>query len=145
MVTLSCQYRVDGDKMYKVSEVAQIVGVSTAAIYKELKRVDNKFTTIDNGKKRVTEDGLRYFQERYRVKGLSKANDDIVRSLLAQLEEKDRQIAEYQNQNTMLIEQARNFQVLLKTEQDKVLLLAQKKPRLLQRLLRRKKDETTPE
>lgn len=55
--------------MYKVSEVAQIVGVSTAAIYKELKRVDNKFTTIDNGKKRVTEDGLRYFQERYRVKG----------------------------------------------------------------------------
>ena len=131
--------------MYKVSEVAQIVGVSTAAICKELKRVDNKFTTIDNGKKRVTEDGLRYFQERYRVKGLSKANDDIVRSLLAQLEEKDRQIAEYQNQNTMLIEQARNFQVLLKTEQDKVLLLAQKKPRLLQRLLRRKKDETTPE
>ena len=131
--------------MYKVSEVAQIVGVSTAAIYKELKRVDNKFTTIDNGKKRVTEDGLRYFQERYRVKGLSKAKDDIVRSLLAQLEEKDRQIAEYQNQNTMLIEQARNFQVLLKTEQDKVLLLAQKKPRLLQRLLRRKKDETTPE
>lgn len=131
--------------MYKVSEVAQIVGVATAAIYKELKRVDNKFTTIDNGKKRVTEDGLRYFQERYRVKGLSKANDDIVRSLLAQLEEKDRQIAEYQNQNTMLIEQARNFQVLLKTEQDKVLLLAQKKPRLLQRLLRRKKDETTPE
>ena len=131
--------------MYKVSEVAQIVGVSTAAIYKELKRVDNKFTTIDNGKKHVTEDGLRYFQERYRVKGLSKANDDIVRSLLAQLEEKDRQIAEYQNQNTMLIEQARNFQVLLKTEQDKVLLLAQKKPRLLQRLLRRKKDETTPE
>ena len=131
--------------MYKVSEVAQIVGVSTAAIYKELKRVDTKFTTIDNGKKRVTEDGLRYFQERYRVKGLSKANDDIVRSLLAQLEEKDRQIAEYQNQNTMLIEQARNFQVLLKTEQDKVLLLAQKKPRLLQRLLRRKKDETTPE
>ena len=131
--------------MYKVSEVAQIVGVSTAAIYKELKRVDNKFTTIDNGKKRVTEDGLRYFQERYRVKGLSKANDDIVRSLLAQLEEKDRQIAEYQNQNTMLIEQARNFQVLLKTEQDKVLLLGQKKPRLLQRLLRRKKDETTPE
>ena len=131
--------------MYKVSEVAQIVGVSTAAIYKELKRVDNKFTTIDNGKKRVTEDGLRYFQERYRVKGLSKANDDIVRSLLAQLEEKDRQIAEYQNQNTMLIEQARNFHVLLKTEQDKVLLLAQKKPRLLQRLLRRKKDETTPE
>ena len=131
--------------MYKVSEVAQIVGVSTAAIYKELKRVDNKFTTIDNGKKRVTEDGLRYFQERYRVKGLSKANDDIVRSRLAQLEEKDRQIAEYQNQNTMLIEQARNFQVLLKTEQDKVLLLAQKKPRLLQRLLRRKKDETTPE
>ncbi|WP_418465668.1 hypothetical protein, partial [Frisingicoccus sp.] len=66
-------------------------------------------------------------------------------SLLAQLEEKDRQIAEYQNQNTMLIEQARNFQVLLKSEQDKVLLLAQKKPRLLQRLLRRKKDETTPE
>ena len=110
-----------------------------------MKRVDNKFTTIDNGKKRVTEDGLRYFQERYRVKGLSKANDDIVRSLLAQLEEKDRQIAEYQNQNTMLIEQARNFQVLLKTEQDKVLVLAQKKPRLLQRLLRRKKDETTPE
>lgn len=124
--------------MYKVSEVAQIVGVSTAAIYKELKRVDN-------GKKRVTEDGLRYFQERYRVKEPSRANDDIVRSLLAQLEEKDRQIAEYQNQNTMLIEQARNFQVLLKTEQDKVLLLAQKKPWLLQRLLSRKKDETTPE
>lgn len=131
--------------MYKVSEVAQIVGVSTAAIYKELKRVDNKFITVDNGKKRVTEDGLRYFQERYRVKEPSRANDDIVRSLLAQLEEKDRQIAEYQNQNTMLIEQARNFQVLLKTEQDKVLLLAQKKSWLLQRLLSRKKDETTPE
>ena len=131
--------------MYKVSEVAQIVGVSTAAIYKELKRVDNKFITVDNGKKRVTEDGLRYFQERYRVKEPSRANDDIVRSLLAQLEEKDRQIAEHQNQNTMLIEQARNFQVLLKTEQDKVLLLAQKKPWLLQRLLSRKKDETTPE
>ena len=52
--------------MYKVSEVAKLVGVSTAAIYKELKRIDNKFITVDNGKKFITEEGFRYFQERYR-------------------------------------------------------------------------------
>lgn len=123
--------------MYKVSEVAKLVGVSTAAIYKELKRIDNKFITVDNGKKFITEEGFRYFQERYKSKESVPVDDDIVRSLLAQMEEKDRQIAERDKQINQLIEQSKNYQILLKTEQDKMVIVAQEKPKLLSRLFHR--------
>jgi predicted DNA-binding protein YlxM (UPF0122 family) len=119
------------DKMYKVKEVAQQCGVSTAAIYKEIKRVDNELTTVVNGVTYINDDGLRYFLDRFKPKATG-INEELVISLLRQLEEKDRQISQ-------LMEQARNYQILLKAEQDKTLLLSAPKKPLLQRWFGRNK------
>lgn len=55
-------------------------------------------------------------------------SDEVVSSLLRQMEEKDKQIGMKDEQINQLMEQCRNFQVLLKVEHDKqVLLLTPKK------------------
>lgn len=116
--------------LYKVKEVAFQCGVSTAAIYKELKRIDNEFTTVVNGVTCMNEDGLQYFLERFGSSASASSNDELVSSLLRQLEEKDKQIAR-------LMDQARNFQLLIKAEQDKLFLMAKPKQSFLQWLFRR--------
>lgn len=117
--------------MYKVKEVAKQCGVSTTAIYKEIKLVDNSFITVVSGVTYITEDGLDYFLDRFGSQKETTTNNELVSSLLKQLEEKDKQIAQ-------LMEQARNYQVLLKTEQDKTLLLSAPKKSFFQRLFGRK-------
>jgi len=121
--------------MYKVSEVAQQCGVSTTAIYKGLKLVDEQFQTKFEGKTLITEEGLLYFIEKYKQQ--KPASDEVLLSLIRQLEEKDRQLSEKDTQINQLIEQSLNFQILLKSEQDKTLQLQPPKQSFFQRLFRK--------
>ena len=125
--------------MYKVSEVAKMVGVTQSAIYKVIKQLNGQYVSVEQGRTMITEDGLLYFRERFRSKEEKESdqNSDIVQALFSQLKEKDRQLAEKDKQIAQLIEQSRNFQILLKTEQDTILVVAKEKPRLLAKFIRR--------
>lgn len=125
--------------MYKVSEVAKIAGVTQSAVYKAIKRLSGQYVSVEQGRTMITDDGLEYLKERFRSKEEPEQKYDIVRALMSQLEEKDRQLAEKDRQIAQLIEQSKNYQILLKTEQDKMTLVSQEKPKLLARLFRREK------
>lgn len=106
--------------MYKVSEVAKICGVTQSAIYKIIKQVDKQFINLSNGRTMITDEGLEYFKDRFSVTDdVSTGDENIISSLLDQLAEKDRQLAEKDKQISLLLEQSKNFQILLKAEQDK--------------------------
>lgn len=125
--------------MYKVSEVAKIAGVTQSAVYKVIKQFNGQYVSFENGRTMVTDEGLEYLKERFKVKENSEQHYDIVRALMSQLEEKDRQLAEKDRQIAQLIEQSKNYQILLKTEQDKMVIVAQEKPKLISRLFHRDK------
>lgn len=125
--------------MYKVSEVAKIAGVTQSAVYKAIKRLSGQYVSVENGRTMVTDEGLEYLKERFKAKEDLEQQYDIVRVLMSQLEEKDRQLAEKDRQISQLIEQSKNYQILLKTEQDKMVIVAQEKPKLLARLFHRDK------
>lgn len=125
--------------MYKVSEVAKIVGVTQSAVYKAIKQLNGQYVSVENGRTMVTDEGLEYLKERFKSKENPEQQYDIVRALISQLEEKDRQLAEKDRQIAQLIDQSKNFQILLKTEQDKMVIVAQEKPKLLARLFHRDK------
>lgn len=125
--------------MYKVSEVAKMTGVTQSAVYKAIKQMNGQFVSVENGRTMVTDEGLEYLKERFKSKENPEQQYDIVRALISQLEEKDRQLAEKDRQIAQLIEQSKNFQILLKTEQDKMVIVAQEKPKLLARLFHRDK------
>ena len=110
----------------KVSEVAKICGVSVQTIYKkinsfssdEFKRYLNQ---VETRFKEVTPEGLKYFKALYNIidepikeNDIVSADNEVIDILKEQLRIKDEQIA-------MLLEQNRNYQVLLKNEQDKLL------------------------
>lgn len=125
----------------KVSELAKICGVSVQTIYKKI----NSFTSdefklylnqVETRFKEVTPEGLRYFKSLYGITDEPKkennnvsADNEVIVLLKEQLRIKDEQIA-------TLMEQNRNFQVLLKAEQDK--LLPPPKTPLIKRLFGRK-------
>ena len=103
----------------KVSEVAKICGVSLQTIYKkinsfssdEFKRYLNQ---VETRFKEVTPEGLIYFKNLYGIIDEPKkennnvsADNEVIDILKEQLRIKDEQIA-------MLLEQNRNYQVLLK-------------------------------
>lgn len=137
--------------MYKVYEVAKILNVSHTTIYRALrkgeKEVSAELVCVIDGCKFVTDSGLSYLRSVYPNSDFSKDNEpksskddqsSIVASLLKQLEQKDIQLAEKDLQISQLIEQARNYQILLKNQQDKVLMIEDKKPNFLVRLFGRK-------
>lgn len=128
-----------GLMMYKVSEVAKIAGVTQSAVYKAIKQLNGQYVSVENGRTMVTDEGLEYLKERFKTKEDPGQQYDIVRALMSQLEEKDRQLAEKDRQIAQLIEQSKNYQILLKTEQDKMVIVAQEKPKLLARLFHRDK------
>ena len=110
----------------KVSELAKICGVSVQTIYKKI----NSFTSdefklylnqVETRFKEVTPEGLRYFKSLYGItdepikeNNNVSTDNEVIELLKEQLRIKDEQIA-------TLMEQNRNFQVLLKAEQDKLL------------------------
>lgn len=125
--------------MYKVSEVAKIAGVTQSAVYKAIKQMNGQYVSVENGRTMITNEGLEYLQERFKAKEEPEQKYDVVRALMSQLEEKDRQLAEKDRQIAQLIEQSKNYQILLKTEQDKMVIVAQEKPKLLARLFHKEK------
>lgn len=125
--------------MYKVSEVAKIAGVTQSAVYKAIKQMNGQYVSVENGRTMITDEGLEYLQKRFKAKEEPEQKYDIVRALMSQLEEKDRQLAEKDRQIAQLIEQSKNYQILLKTEQDKMVIVAQEKPKLLARLFHKEK------
>lgn len=140
--------------MYSIKEVSELLGVSRKTVYNAIKKAEKKGVTYIvkndvNGNKKVTEQGYSYLSEVYSKNSEFKNNSDsndksLVNQLLEQLRskdiqlsEKDKQIQEKDSQISQLIEQSRNYQVLLKSEQDKILMLAEKKPKFLSRFFKK--------
>lgn len=99
----------------------------------------------ENKLKQVSKQGLLYFKSVYGVidetinEDTAKKENAVVSALLEQLKQKDIQLAEQAKQIEMLIEQAKNFQVLLQGHQ--VLSLSEKKRPFFKRLFSRSDDE----
>ena len=68
--------------MYKVSQVAKMVGVTQSAVYKVIKQLNGQYVSVEQGRTMITEDGLLYFRERFRSKEdkESEQNSDIVQA-----------------------------------------------------------------
>lgn len=95
--------------------------------------------------KQVSKQGLLYFKSVYRVIDEPIADEDtannenaVVSALVEQLKQKDIQLAEQAKQIELLIEQAKNYQVLLQGQQ--VLSLPEKKRPFFKRLFSRADD-----
>ena len=95
--------------------------------------------------KQVSKQGLLYFKSVYGVIDDSITDDTaekenaVVSALIEQLKQKDIQLAEQAKQIEMLMEQAKNYQVLLQGQQ--VLSLPEKKRPFFKRLFSRSDEE----
>lgn len=96
--------------------------------------------------KQVSKQGLLYFKSVYgiinepiAVEDTAEKENAVVSALIEQLKQKDIQLAEQAKQIEMLMEQAKNYQVLLQGQQ--VLSLPEKKRPFFKRLFSRGDDE----
>lgn len=138
--------------IYTIAEVANICGVTSQSINKRIRNfteeeIQKYIVTLkpnETKKKQVSEQGLQYFKTVYGVVDISveddipkeKVDNEFIVALIEQLKQKDIQLAEKDKQIDMLIEQARNFQVLLQAQQ--VLSLPAPKKSFIKRLFGRK-------
>lgn len=145
--------------IYKVVEVAKILGFNERTIRRDISSMSEDVRTMsvecptDVRHMSVTEYGLKWLADKHNITldGVSFADEEraeeqttktgtseseIVLSLLEQLRQKDLQIAEKDKQIEQLIEQGKNFQVLLQAQQ--VLSLPEPKQSFLKRLFGRK-------
>lgn len=95
--------------------------------------------------KQVSNQGLLYFKSVYGVidepitEDTAEKENAVVSALIEQLKQKDIQLAEQAKQIEMLMEQAKNYQVLLQGQQ--VLSLPEKKRPFFKRLFSRSDEE----
>lgn len=145
--------------IYKVVEVAKILGFNERTIRRDISSMSEDVRAMsvecptDVRHMSVTEYGLKWLADKHNITldGVSSADDEraeeqtektdtsdnaIIVSLLEQLRQKDLQIAEKDKQIEQLIEQGKNFQVLLQAQQ--VLSLPEPKQSFLKRLFGRK-------
>lgn len=151
--------------IYKVVEVAKILGFNERTIRRDISSMSEDVRTMsvecptDVRHMSVTEYGLKWLANKHKITldGVFTADEraeeqtektdtsenDVIASLLEQLRQKDLQIAEKDKQLSakdkqieQLIEQGKNFQVLLQAQQ--VLSLPEPKQSLLKRLFSRK-------
>lgn len=140
--------------IFTVSEVAEICGVTSQSINKRIKNMSaeqlEKYVVFlkpnETKLKQVSKQGLLYFKSVYGVIDEPIAAEDtaekenaVVSALIEQLKQKDIQLAEQAKQIEMLMEQAKNYQVLLQGQQ--VLSLPEKKRPFFKRLFSRGDDE----
>ena len=142
--------------IYTVAEVAKMLDISRKTVYRYISEnsveFDREFVNVkvnDKGVKvkMITEKGLEYIKnkcfsrfdyvEDEPIKDNS--NNELVSSLLDQLRQKDIQLAEKDKQIDMLMEQSKNYQVLLQGQQ--MLSLPEKKKSIFSRLFSRSEDE----
>ena len=132
--------------MYKVAEVAKILGFTERTIRRDIASMSEDVRYMS-----VTEYGLKWLADKHnktlepptaetepQTEKKDSSENEIVLSLLEQLRQKDLQIAEKDKQIAQLMEQAKNFQVLLQAQQ--VLSLPVPKQSLLKRLFGRKEN-----
>ena len=148
--------------IYKVVEVAKILGFNERTIRRDISSMSEDVRAMsvecptDVRHMSVTEYGLIWLADKHNITldGVSSADEEqtektdtsdsaIIVSLLEQLRQKDLQIAEKDKQLSekdkqieQLIEQGKNFQVLLQAQQ--VLSLPEPKQSFLKRLFGRK-------
>jgi hypothetical protein len=123
--------------IYKVSEVAEMLGFSAKTIRRDIASMSDDVRKMslacpsDVPVMSLTEYGLKWLAEKHGVPLSSSQHDgldgqqeekqesenELVSSLLEQLRQKDIQIAEKDKQIAQLMEQAKNFQVLLQAQQ----------------------------
>lgn len=143
--------------MYKVAEVAKILGFTERTIRRDIQSMSEDVRKMsvecpsDVRCMSVTEYGLKWLADKHNktlepptaeAETMSDKKDssdnEIVLSLLEQLRQKDIQLTEKDKQIAQLMEQAKNFQVLLQAQQ--VLSLPAPKQSLLKRLFGRKEN-----
>lgn len=145
--------------IYKVVEVAKMLGFNERTIRRDISSMSEDVRAMsvecptDVRYMSVTEYGLKWLADKHNITldRSSSADEEraeeqtektdtsvseIVLSLLEQLRQKDLQIAEKDKQIAQLMEQAKNFQVLLQAQQ--VLSLPEPKQSFLKRLFGRK-------
>lgn len=145
--------------IYKVVEVAKMLGFNERTIRRDISSMSEDVRAMsvecptDVRYMSVTEYGLKWLADKHNITLVRSSSADeeraeeqtektdtseseIVLSLLEQLRQKDLQIAEKDKQIAQLMEQAKNFQVLLQAQQ--VLSLPEPKQSFLKRLFGRK-------
>ena len=140
--------------IFTVAEVAEICGVTSQSINKRIKKLSaeqlEKYVVFlkpnETKLKQVSKQGLLYFKSVYgvidepiAVEDTAEKENAVVSALIEQLKQKDIQLAEQAKQIEMLMEQAKNYQVLLQGQQ--VLSLPEKKRPFFKRLFSRGDDE----
>lgn len=145
--------------IYKVVEVAKMLGFNERTIRRDISSMSEDVRAMsvecptDVRYMSVTEYGLKWLADKHNImldrsssadeeraeeqtEKTDTSESEIVLSLLEQLRQKDLQIAEKDKQIAQLMEQAKNFQVLLQAQQ--VLSLPEPKQSFLKRLFGRK-------
>ncbi len=122
-----------------VDEVSKKLGISRKTVYNVIKKAEQKGIVLTEvvvkaGVKNTqvfTTEGYAYICNIYppitnEQSVLNEQGDIFVNHLLEQLRQKDLQLAEKDRQISQLIEQARNYQILLRAEQEKSLPVPKK-------------------
>lgn len=145
--------------MYNLEKVAQILGLSKRTIQRDVATMSLDVRSLslscptDTRNYSLTEYGLQWIADKH---GITLSADDeaeevhaeapkdteentLVASLLEQLRQKDIQLAEKDKQIAQLMEQAKNFQVLLQAQQ--VLSLPAPKKSIFKRLFGSSSEE----
>lgn len=144
--------------IYKVVEVAKILGFNERTIRRDIASMSEDVRNLsiecptDVRHMSVTEYGLKWLADKHNItldgvyadneeqtKETETSESEIVLSLLEQLRQKDLQIAEKDKQIAQLMEQAKNFQVLLQAQQ--VLSLPAPKQSIFKRLFGSKPEQ----
>lgn len=143
--------------IYTVAKVADLLSLSQrtvqrdiASMSEDIQRLSLTFPTSKRHRS-LTEYGLQWLANKHNItldgvatdgeeqtKEAETSENEIIISLLEQLRQKDLQIAEKDKQIAQLMEQAKNFQVLLQTQQ--VLSLTVPKQSFFKRLFARKEN-----
>lgn len=141
--------------MYNLEKVAKILGLSKRTIQRDVATMSLDVRNLsltcptDTRNYSLTEYGLQWLADKHGI--TLEADEDIhtddsttdenslVSSLLEQLRQKDLQIAEKDKQIAQLMEQAKNFQVLLQAQQ--VLSLPAPKQSIFKRLFGSKSEQ----
>ena len=121
--------------MYKVSEIAKLLNISRAIAYDKVNSIDKKYIHKIDGIKHVDSKGLEIIKSGTTPvddskESIQSVRQDHISTLILQIEQlskeleiRDRQLEakdmQIQNKDELLKE----FQILLKGEQDKVLML----------------------
>ena len=140
--------------MYNLEKVAKILGLSKRTIQRDVATMSLDVRNLsltcptDTRNYSLTEYGLQWLADKH---GITLNTDEevhteeeateensLVSYLMEQLRQKDMQIAEKDKQIAQLMEQAKNFQVLLQAQQ--VLSLPAPKQSIFKRLFGRKDD-----